>query len=84
MDDSFFAVLGLLSKSSKSEESNESTLHGVDGIILLFNVEDPVPVTTWFVRKVSAYFYSPCYIEWSIIVRFRQSVDIWVGVFVEL
>lgn len=45
-DDSFFAVLGLSPKSS-----NESTLHDVDGVILLFNVEDPVPITTWFVRK---------------------------------
>lgn len=47
-DDSYFAVLGLFPKSS-----NESTLHGVDGVILLFNVEDPVPVTTWFVKKVT-------------------------------
>ncbi|KAK1362452.1 WD repeat-containing protein 75 [Heracleum sosnowskyi] len=46
VDDSYFAVLGLFPKSS-----NESTLHDVDGVILLFNVEDPVPVTTWFVRK---------------------------------
>lgn len=48
MDDSFFAVLGLIPKSS-----NESTLHDADGVILLFNVQDPVPVTTWFVRKVT-------------------------------
>lgn len=48
MGNSFFAVLGLVPKSS-----NESTLHDGDGVILLFNVEDPVPVTTWFVRKVT-------------------------------
>ncbi|KAL8135453.1 uncharacterized protein LOC141713331 isoform X2 [Apium graveolens] len=46
MGNSYFSVLGLIPKSS-----NESTLHDGDGVILLFNVEDPVPVTTWFVSK---------------------------------
>ena len=44
----FFSVLGLFPKTS-----NESTLHDVDGVILLFKAEDPVPVATWFVRKVT-------------------------------
>ncbi|KAK2971977.1 hypothetical protein RJ640_004997 [Escallonia rubra] len=50
-DDSFFAILALLPKSTKLEDSSESILHDVDGSILLFNVGDPVPVATWFVRK---------------------------------
>ncbi|CAK9157783.1 unnamed protein product [Ilex paraguariensis] len=51
VDDSCFAVLALLPKSSKSMESNENTIQGTDGVILLFNVGDPVPASTWFVRK---------------------------------
>lgn len=50
-DDSF-AVLALLPKSSRGEESNEPTLLAVDGVILLFSIGDPIPVATWFVRKV--------------------------------
>lgn len=52
MDSSQFAVLALLTKSSKQTTSDEITLQGRDGVILLFNAEDPVPVATWFVNKV--------------------------------
>ncbi|KHN22690.1 WD repeat-containing protein 75 [Glycine soja] len=44
IDLSYFAVLALL------PESNEYTFKG-DGIILLFNVTDPVPVASWSVTK---------------------------------
>jgi NET1-associated nuclear protein 1 (U3 small nucleolar RNA-associated protein 17) len=47
-----FAVLALLPESSICMESNESMSQGRDGVILLFNVMDPVPVSTWSVRKV--------------------------------
>uniref|UniRef100_A0A5B7C8A1 Putative WD repeat-containing protein 75 isoform X2 n=1 Tax=Davidia involucrata TaxID=16924 RepID=A0A5B7C8A1_DAVIN len=51
VDDSSFAILAL-PISSHHMESNETTLQGMeDGMILLFNVGDPVPVVTWFVRK---------------------------------
>ncbi|KAF7838030.1 WD repeat-containing protein 75 [Senna tora] len=43
-DSSFFAILALL------PESNERTFRG-DGIILLFNATDPIPVTSWSVTK---------------------------------
>ncbi|GMY35359.1 WD repeat-containing protein 75 [Fagus crenata] len=46
-----FAVLALLPESSICMESNESMSQGRDGVILLFNVMDPVPVSTWSVRK---------------------------------
>ncbi|KAM7495713.1 hypothetical protein LguiB_030322 [Lonicera macranthoides] len=49
-DDSF-AILALLPKSPKGEESNEPTLLSVDGVILLFSIGDPIPVVTWFVCK---------------------------------
>lgn len=39
--DDLFAVLALVPKSSRSE----------DGIILLFNIEDPTPVASWLVHK---------------------------------
>ncbi|CAN4102517.1 unnamed protein product [Withania somnifera] len=51
MDDSSFAILALLPMSVKSAMSNEATSPGVDGLILLFNIGDPVPVSSWFVRK---------------------------------
>ncbi|CAN4103824.1 unnamed protein product [Withania somnifera] len=51
MDDSSFAILALLPKSVRSVMSNEATSPGMDGAILLFNVGDPVPVGSWFVRK---------------------------------
>ncbi|XP_027329589.1 WD repeat-containing protein 75 [Abrus precatorius] len=44
IDLSYFAALALL------PESNERTFKG-DGIILLFNVTDPVPVASWSVTK---------------------------------
>ncbi|KAA8523464.1 hypothetical protein F0562_009887 [Nyssa sinensis] len=52
MDDSCFAILALLPKSLNYTESNKTMLQGTDdGVILLFNVGDPVPVVTWFVKK---------------------------------
>lgn len=46
-DSSSFAVLALLPKSS-----NEPIFQGKDGLILLFNATDPVPLAMWSVRKV--------------------------------
>jgi NET1-associated nuclear protein 1 (U3 small nucleolar RNA-associated protein 17) len=46
---SFFAALALLPESSKW---NETSLKGRDGVILLFNASDPVPIFTWSVQKV--------------------------------
>ncbi|KAK4355092.1 hypothetical protein RND71_024063 [Anisodus tanguticus] len=51
MDDSSFAILVLLPKSVGYVMSNEATTPGMDGVILLFNAGDPVPVASWFVRK---------------------------------
>ncbi|GER33887.1 peptidyl-prolyl cis-trans isomerase-like 4 [Striga asiatica] len=50
MDNSTFAVLVLLS-SSKHTASAEVKSTGEDGMILLFNAENPVPLSTWFVSK---------------------------------
>ncbi|XP_011043947.1 PREDICTED: WD repeat-containing protein 75-like [Populus euphratica] len=47
-DISSFAVLALLPESSKC---NETSFKGRDGVILLFNAADPVPVSTWSVNK---------------------------------
>ncbi|XP_009627084.1 uncharacterized protein [Nicotiana tomentosiformis] len=51
IDDSLFAILALGPKSFGSGMSNEATTLGTDGVILLFNVGDLVPVASWFVRK---------------------------------
>lgn len=51
MDGSYFAVLTLLPRSSKHTELTETKIDGRDGAILLFNVGEPIPVTTWFVKK---------------------------------
>ncbi|KAL6998979.1 hypothetical protein U1Q18_000145 [Sarracenia purpurea var. burkii] len=50
-DDSSFAVLVRLSKSSEVSKCNEISLPNSEGAILLFKAEDPVPVATWFVKK---------------------------------
>ncbi|RVW86133.1 hypothetical protein CK203_038014 [Vitis vinifera] len=47
MDGSYFAVLTLLPRSSKHTELTETKIDGRDGAILLFNVGEPIPVTTW-------------------------------------
>lgn len=52
MDGSYFAILTLLPQSSKHTELTETKIDGRDGVILLFNVGEPIPVTTWFVKKV--------------------------------
>ncbi|KAL2245138.1 UNVERIFIED_CONTAM: U3 small nucleolar RNA-associated protein 17, partial [Sesamum indicum] len=49
-DKSTFAVLALI-KPAKHMESTEASLHSAEGVILLFNVENPVPLSTWFVSK---------------------------------
>ncbi|KAF8391223.1 hypothetical protein HHK36_023525 [Tetracentron sinense] len=51
IDSSSFAVLALVPKSSKGMESNDTTWQAQDGVILLFNVGNPVPLATWFVEK---------------------------------
>lgn len=55
MDGSTFAVLALLPKTPECVESTEAALQGIDGAILLFNVENPVPLATWFVSKVNLF-----------------------------
>ncbi|KAK6149498.1 hypothetical protein DH2020_017023 [Rehmannia glutinosa] len=50
MDDSTFAVLALF-RLSRPTVSAEATSQGADGVILLFNPETPVPLSTWFVSK---------------------------------
>ncbi|KAK4439610.1 U3 small nucleolar RNA-associated protein 17 [Sesamum alatum] len=50
VDKSTFAVLALI-KPSKHMESTEDSLHSAEGVIMLFNVENPVPLSTWFVSK---------------------------------
>ncbi|KAJ3674500.1 hypothetical protein LUZ60_005116 [Juncus effusus] len=41
----YFAVLAILNSS------DDSTSNTKDGLIILFNIENPVPVSTWFVKK---------------------------------
>ncbi|KAF9604761.1 hypothetical protein IFM89_010263 [Coptis chinensis] len=50
-DRSCFAVLALIPNSCKRGGSNEEPVQDRDGVILLFNVDDPVPVSTWSVNK---------------------------------
>ncbi|XP_022135000.1 WD repeat-containing protein 75 [Momordica charantia] len=50
VDMSSFAVLALIPESVHLQ-FNESTFQGRDGIILHFNANDPVPQSTWSVRK---------------------------------
>ncbi|PRQ37349.1 putative transcription factor WD40-like family [Rosa chinensis] len=50
-DSSSFAVLAHLPKSSTFMGSNEPIFQGKDGVILLFNATDPVPLAMWSVRK---------------------------------
>ena len=57
-DGSSFAVLARLPESSEAAEAKETMLQSKDGAILLFKVEDPVPVATWFVKKVRNHFIS--------------------------
>ncbi|KAM7256211.1 hypothetical protein ACFE04_011952 [Oxalis oulophora] len=45
---SYFAVLSLVPESKKCRET---ILEGRDGVILLFNITDPVPVAIWSVTK---------------------------------
>jgi NET1-associated nuclear protein 1 (U3 small nucleolar RNA-associated protein 17) len=52
MDLLSFAVLALLPESATRVKSSEPKFHERDGVILVFNVMDPVPVATWSVRKV--------------------------------
>ncbi|KAL6562454.1 hypothetical protein OROGR_003461 [Orobanche gracilis] len=50
MENSTFAVL-VRSRLSKGMESAEPTSQGADGVILLFNTENLVPLSSWFVSK---------------------------------
>lgn len=49
--DSVLAVLAALPESYKAQERDETTLHDANGVILLFNAGDPVPIASWFVTK---------------------------------
>lgn len=57
VDKSSFAVLALIPESVQLQFS-DSTFQGRDGMILHFNANDPVPLSTWSVRKVY-YFLHP-------------------------
>uniref|UniRef100_A0A9I9DF46 WD repeat-containing protein 75 second beta-propeller domain-containing protein n=1 Tax=Cucumis melo TaxID=3656 RepID=A0A9I9DF46_CUCME len=50
VDKSSFAVLALIPESVQLQFS-DSTFQGRDGMILHFNANDPVPLSTWSVRK---------------------------------
>ncbi|XP_021714730.1 WD repeat-containing protein 75-like [Chenopodium quinoa] len=50
-DDPFFAVLAVFPDSSVLTESHRSSISSGDGMILLFDINSPVPVGTWLVRK---------------------------------
>ncbi|GAB4850671.1 hypothetical protein Ancab_029982 [Ancistrocladus abbreviatus] len=52
-DASSFAVLALLPESPNLDNSNGTRICSTNGVILLFNVEDPVPIATWNVRKAN-------------------------------
>ncbi|XP_031265869.1 WD repeat-containing protein 75 isoform X1 [Pistacia vera] len=56
VDASSFAVLALLPESPKCKELNGTVFQGRDGVILLFNATDPVPVASWSVRKAKGGF----------------------------
>ncbi|XP_073303500.1 uncharacterized protein [Primulina huaijiensis] len=49
-NNSSFAVLARL-KSPTTMESDHAASPGPDGVILFFDVENPVPLATWFVSK---------------------------------
>ena len=51
-EDLFFAVLAVFPESYVASESLRSSTSSGDGIILLFDVNDPVPVASWLVKKV--------------------------------
>ncbi|KAF5749410.1 hypothetical protein HS088_TW04G01379 [Tripterygium wilfordii] len=50
-DSSSFAALALCPEPKKDAQSDNSMVQGGDGLILLFNAVDPIPVATWSVRK---------------------------------
>ncbi|CAO2842038.1 unnamed protein product [Amaranthus hypochondriacus] len=52
-DDLFFAVLAVFPESYVASESLRSATSSGDGIILLFDVNDPVPVASWLVKKAN-------------------------------
>lgn len=52
VDSSAFAVLALIPKTFKTDESKGNIFRGRDGAILLFNGSDPKPVSIWTVMKV--------------------------------
>lgn len=54
-DGGTIAVLAL-TESSDGKETAETSLQGKEGTILLFNVESPVPLSTWRVNKVTFLF----------------------------
>ncbi|KAL6514005.1 hypothetical protein OROHE_019461 [Orobanche hederae] len=59
MENSTFAVL-VRSRLSKGMESAEPTSQGADGVILLFNAENPVPLSSWFAQGGGLSFVRSC------------------------
>ncbi|GAB2222155.1 hypothetical protein Drorol1_Dr00013357 [Drosera rotundifolia] len=52
-DDTSFAVLALLPKLPQPIESDGAVVQSTDGVILLFDVGNPVPLATWSVKKAT-------------------------------
>ncbi|KAG9159938.1 hypothetical protein Leryth_005690 [Lithospermum erythrorhizon] len=50
LDGTTFAVLAMSSDHSQSDKTSQIS----DGIIIIFTVEKPVPVATWFAKKATA------------------------------
>ncbi|KAL9257947.1 WD repeat-containing protein [Drosera capensis] len=52
-NDTSFAVLALPPKSPQPVESDGTGVQSTDGVILLFDVGNPVPLATWSVKKAT-------------------------------
>lgn len=72
VDMSSFAVLALIPESVHLQ-FNGSAFQGRDGVILHFNVNDPVPQSTWSVRKVW-YFLHPFFLPFLFNYHYLQSI----------
>ncbi|KAG9451107.1 hypothetical protein H6P81_011072 [Aristolochia fimbriata] len=50
-DSAHFAVLAVIPTLSKQSSLDEFMLRGLDGVILLFSADNPVPISMWSVKK---------------------------------
>ncbi|XP_068641627.1 uncharacterized protein [Aristolochia californica] len=51
IDSVHFAVLAVVPRSSKQSVPDDLAFHGRDGVILLFSPDNPVPISSWSVKK---------------------------------